>query len=77
MFALALDRALRRVDLAATEVLAQPLLLNEACVGLVERGVVLHVQALMREFVKHRADQHRIAPAHHRVQHRVVEPAER
>ncbi|MNH19484.1 hypothetical protein D3C79_792240 [compost metagenome] len=52
-------------------------LLDERGEGLVELRVVLHIDALMRQFVEDQRGQALITPADHRRQDRVVEPAKR
>ena len=55
----------------------QALAFNHDCEGLVERGVVLHVDDLVREFVEHQACQRRIRIVDESGKQRIVEPAER
>ena len=52
-------------------------LFNERGERLVELGVVLHIKALMRQFMEDQRCQPFIAPTHHRTDNRIVEPAER
>ncbi|MNZ84023.1 hypothetical protein D3C78_1027680 [compost metagenome] len=56
--------------------LAQALLLDEARIGLVERGVARQVQALVGQLVEDQPGQPLVAPGQHAAQQRVVEPAE-
>ena len=44
---------------------------------LVESGVILHIEALVRQLVKQHCDKSKVAPVHHRVQNRIAELAER
>ena len=52
-------------------------LLDKRGKRLVELGVVLHIELLMRQFMEDQRGQAFVAPAHHRIEDRVVEPAQR